>query len=141
MVARPWSSSRLSGGERLHLRCDGNAANSFATTQGKDPSSRARRRKLGSSGCVQESRVSSRVETGMSGNFLSGSKGVKDRLHVPKVRWHISASIITLHGYENGDYVKKNLETALFWYSKAVKYGNAEAENDCQRIRRKMKSQ
>lgn len=43
--------------------------------------------------------------------------------------------------YENGDYVKKNLETALFWYSKAVKYGNAEAENDCQRIRRKMKSQ
>ena len=23
----------------------------------------------------------------MSGNFLSGSKGVKDRLHVPKVRW------------------------------------------------------
>ena len=32
-------------------------------------------------------RASSRVETGMSGNFLSGSKGVKDRLHVPKVRW------------------------------------------------------
>ena len=61
--------------------------NSFPTTQGKDPSSRARRQKRGSSGCGQNSRASSRVETGMSGNFLSGSKGVKDRLHVPKVRW------------------------------------------------------
>ena len=33
MVARPWSSSRLSCGERLLLRCDGNAGNSF-TEQG-----------------------------------------------------------------------------------------------------------
>ena len=40
MVARPWSSSRLSCGERLLLRCDGNAGNSFPTTQGKDPSTR-----------------------------------------------------------------------------------------------------
>ena len=32
------------------LRCDGNAGNSFPTTQGKDPSSRARRRKCGSHG-------------------------------------------------------------------------------------------
>ena len=38
MVARPWSSSRLSCGERLHLSCDGNTGNSFPTTQGKDPS-------------------------------------------------------------------------------------------------------
>ena len=45
MVARPWSSSRLSCGDRLLLRCDGNAGKSFPTTQGKDPSSRARRRK------------------------------------------------------------------------------------------------
>ena len=37
MVARPWSSSRLSCGEHL-LRCDGNAGNSFPTTQGKDHS-------------------------------------------------------------------------------------------------------
>ena len=29
MVARTWSSSRFSSGERLLLRCDGNAANSF----------------------------------------------------------------------------------------------------------------
>ena len=78
MVARPWSSSRLSCGERLLLRCDGNAGNSFPTTQVKDPSSRARRPKRGSSGCGQNSRASSRVETGMSGNFLSCSKGVKD---------------------------------------------------------------
>ena len=86
MVARPWSSSRLSCGERLLLRCDGNARNSFPTTQGKDPSSRARRRKQGSSGCGRDSRASSRVESGMSGNFLSCRKGVKDPVEVPEVR-------------------------------------------------------
>ena len=78
MVERPWSSSRLCFGERLLLRCDRNAGNSFTTTQGKDPSSRARRRIRGSSGCGQNSGASSPVETGMSGNFLSCSKGVKD---------------------------------------------------------------
>ena len=86
MVARTWSTSRLSCGERLLLRCDGNAGNSFPTTQGKDPSSRARRLKRGSSGCGRDSRASSRVETDMSGNFLSCRKGVKDRLEVPDVR-------------------------------------------------------
>ena len=86
MVARPWSSSRLSCGERLLLRCDENAGNSFPTTQGKDPSSRARGLKRGSSGCGRDSRASSRVETGMSGYFLSCSKGVKDHLEVPEVR-------------------------------------------------------
>ena len=86
MVARPWSSSLLSCGERLLWRCDGNAGKFFPTTQGKDPSSRAMRRKRGSSGCGWDSRASSRVETGMSGNFLSCSKGVKDPLEVPEVR-------------------------------------------------------
>ena len=86
MVARPWISSCLSCGECLLLRCDGNAGNSFPTTQGKDPSSRARRRKRGSSGCGRDSRASSRVETGMSGNFLSCSKVVKDPLEVAEVR-------------------------------------------------------
>ena len=86
MVPRPWSSSRLSCGERLLLKCDGNAGNSFSSTQGKDPSSRARRRKQGSSGCGRDSRASSRVETGMSGNYLSCSKGVKDPLEVPEVK-------------------------------------------------------
>ena len=78
MVARPWSSSRLSCGGRLLLRCDGNAGNSFPNKQGKDPFSRARRRKWDSSGCGQDSRASSQVDTGMSGIFLSCSKGVKD---------------------------------------------------------------
>ena len=77
---------RLSCGERLLLRCDGNAGNSFPTTQGKDPSSRAWGRKRGSSGCGRDSRASSRVETGRWGNFLSCSKGVKDPLEVPDVR-------------------------------------------------------
>ena len=86
MVARPWSSSRLSCGERLLLICDGNAGNSFPNTQGKDPSARARRGKRGFSGCGQDSRASSRVETGISGNFLNCSKGVKDPLEVPDVR-------------------------------------------------------
>ena len=86
MVARPWSSSRFSCGERLLLRCDGNAGNSFPTTQGKVPSSRARRRKRGSSGCGRDSLASSRVKSGMSGNFLICSKGVKDPLEVPEFR-------------------------------------------------------
>ena len=86
MVARSWSSSRHSCGEHLHLSCDWNAGNSFPTTQGKDPSSRARRRKQGSSGCGRDSRASSRVETGMSGNFLSCSKVVRNPLDVAEVR-------------------------------------------------------
>ena len=49
-------------------------------------SSRAMRRKRGSSGCGRDSRASSGVETGMSGNFLSCSKGVKDPLEAPEVR-------------------------------------------------------
>ena len=86
MVARPWISTRLSCGERFLLRCDGNAGNSFPTSQGKDPSSRARTRKRGSSGSGRDSRASSRVETGMSGNFLSCSKGVKDPWKFQRLR-------------------------------------------------------
>ena len=78
MVSRPCSSCRLSCVECLLLRCDGNAGNSCPTLQGKDPSSQAKRRKRGSSGCGWDSRASSRVEPGMSGNFLRCSKGVKD---------------------------------------------------------------
>ena len=51
MVARPWSSSRLSCGEGLLLSCDGNTENFLQNTQGKDPFSRASRQKRGSSGC------------------------------------------------------------------------------------------
>ena len=86
MVARPWISSRLSCGELRFLRCNGKAGNYFRTTQGKDPSSRARRRKPLSSGCGRDSPASSRVETALSGNFLRCSKGVKDPLEVPEVR-------------------------------------------------------
>ena len=85
-VARPWSSSRLSCGECLLLRCDGNAGSSFPNTQGKDPSYLARRRKRGSSGCGRDSYASSQAEKGMLGNILSCSKGVKDPLDVPEVR-------------------------------------------------------
>ena len=49
-------------------------------------SSRAKRRKRVSSGYGRDSRASSQVETGMSWNFLSCSKGVKDPLEVPDVR-------------------------------------------------------
>ena len=83
--ALSWISSRLSCGERLLLRCDGNAGNSLPTTLGTEPSSRARNRKWGSSGCGRDSRASSPVETGVSGNFLICSKGVKDPLEVPEI--------------------------------------------------------
>ena len=91
MVARPWSSSRLSCGERLLLRCGGNAGNSFPKTQGKDPSSRARRQKRDSSACGRDFRDSSRLEMGMSRNFLSCSKGMKHPLEVPEVRCDLPA--------------------------------------------------
>ena len=58
----------------------------FPDQTGKDPSSRAMRRKRGSSGCGRDPRASSRVETGKSGNVLSCSKGVKDLLEVPGLR-------------------------------------------------------
>ncbi|KAI4559124.1 hypothetical protein MJT46_013766 [Ovis ammon polii x Ovis aries] len=57
MWARP--SCFLSSGDR----CDVNAGNAFPTKQGKDASSRATRRKRGSSGCGRDPRSSSRMET------------------------------------------------------------------------------
>ena len=108
MVARPWSSSRLSYGESLLLRCDGNAGNSFLTTQGKEPSSRARRRKRGSSGCGQNSRASSRVETGMFGNFLSCSKGVKDL-------WNFQRLDVTSHKMPQRKWASYSLEGRTSW--------------------------
>ena len=94
------------------MRCVGNAGNSFLTTQGKDPSSAARRRKRGSSGCGRESRASSRVESGISGNFLSCSKGVKDPLEVQEVRCDYSRDasaemgLISLGGENLLDFVE-----------------------------------
>ena len=85
MVAPPRSSSHLSCREPLLLRSDRNAGYSFPTTKGNDPSSRARRRKRGSSGCEQDSRAFSLVVTGMSGNFLSCSKGVIHPLEVQRL--------------------------------------------------------
>ena len=86
MVVQTGSSSRLSCGKRLLLRCDRNAGNSFPNTQVKDPSSQARIWKRGTAGSGRTCRASSQVETGMSGNFLSCSKGVKEPLEVPEVR-------------------------------------------------------
>ena len=59
---------------------------SFPATQGKDSTSQAMRRTRGSSGCGRDSRASSRVETGVLGNLLSCSKGVKDPFEVTEVR-------------------------------------------------------
>ena len=106
MGARLWSSSRFSSGERLLLMWDGNAANSFPTTQGKDQTSRAKRWNRGSSGGGRDSRASSRVETSMLGNFLSCRKGVKNPVEVPEVSfdWPRDASAemgLILPGGEN----------------------------------------
>ena len=85
MVARQWSSSLLSCAERLLLKSVENAGNSFPTTQGKEPSSGSMRQKWGSPGCGRDSRASSGVDTGMSGSFLSFTKGVKDPLEVQRL--------------------------------------------------------
>ena len=81
MVARPWSSSRLFCGECLLLRCDGNTGNSFPTTQGKDPSFRARRQKRGSSGSGTDSRASSPVLTWILGYFWRLPRRLSPRLN------------------------------------------------------------
>ena len=59
-----------------------------ATVVSVDPrfESRGSAEETGFSGCWRDSRASSPVETGMSGNFLSCSKGVKDPLKVPEFR-------------------------------------------------------
>ena len=101
MVARPWKGLRDlgdsgNGGTTLEflsrflwrappLEMGRERREFFHNYAGKDPSSRARRQKRGSSGCGLDSRASSGVETGISGNFLSCSKGVKDPLEVPEV--------------------------------------------------------
>ena len=110
MVARPWSSSHLSCGERLLLRCSGNAQNFFPSMQRKDLSSRATRRKRGSSGCGRDPRTSSRVETGMSGNFLSCFKGVKNLLEVPE----LSLGVISLEKPQ-GKWASSRLEPKTSW--------------------------
>ena len=58
---------------------------SKACSDFRDPSSRATRRKRCSAGCGWDPRPSSRVEMGMSENFLTCSKGVKDPFEVPEV--------------------------------------------------------
>ena len=59
----------------------------FPDHAGKGPLLSNFSRKRCSSGCGRDSRASSQVDTGMSGNFLSCSKGVKDPLKIPEVRW------------------------------------------------------
>ena len=85
MVARPWSSSRLSYGESLLLTCDGNAGNSFPTKQERIPPLEYEAETV-LLWMWAELYASSRVETGMSGNFLSCSNGVNDHLEVPDIR-------------------------------------------------------
>ena len=58
----------------------------FPDHAGKGSLPSTRKRKRGSSGFGRDSRASSRVETGVSGNFLSCSKGEKDPLEVPEFR-------------------------------------------------------
>ena len=50
----------------------------FPDHAGKDPFSRARRRKRGSSGCGRDSRASSRVETGMKQLLQLNSRKIND---------------------------------------------------------------
>ena len=82
---RAWSSSRLSCGERLLLRCDGNAGILSLRNRERIP-----HLKLGGGNglswmCTGPSCFLSSGD-GCVGNFLSCRKGVKDPLEVPGVR-------------------------------------------------------
>ena len=79
------SSSRLSCAERLLLRCvETSGILSRGSREGSLISSLEAETEL--LWRWPDPRASSRVETGMSGNFLSCSKGVKDPLEVPEFR-------------------------------------------------------
>ena len=85
MVARPWSSSRLPVESASSVDATGTPGIlSRHTVKGYLISSYEGEKGLLWMWAV--SHASSRVETGMSGNFLSCSKGVKDPLEVPEVR-------------------------------------------------------
>ena len=58
----------------------------FPENAGKGTRLSSKEAETGSFGCGRDSRASSRLEKGMSGNILSCSKGVKDPLEVPEVR-------------------------------------------------------
>ncbi|KAI4555753.1 hypothetical protein MJT46_014376 [Ovis ammon polii x Ovis aries] len=100
----------LSSGDR----CDGNAQDSLPNKQRMDLSSRTTRRKRSSSGCGRDPRASSRVERGMSGNFLSCNKGVKDPLEVPEMRRERPG--FSPEQAANGSLISNyEAETELFW--------------------------
>ena len=85
MVARPWSSSSLSCGERLLFRCDGNTGNSFRTRRDRIPPLEL---EGGNGTPLDVAGVSCFLSSGDGyvGELLECSKGVKDPLEVPEVR-------------------------------------------------------
>ena len=86
MVARPWSCSAFAVEAPPHeMRREHREF--FPEHAGKGYLTSRYEAERGSSGCGRDSRASSRVESGMSGNFLSCSKGVKEPLEVPDVRY------------------------------------------------------
>ena len=68
------------------LEMRGECPEFFPDQAGKDSLISSYEAETGLSGCRRDPRASSIVETGMSGNFLICSKGVKDLLEVPEVR-------------------------------------------------------
>ena len=85
MVARPWSSPRVSCAELKSSDVSGTPG-IFPEQAGKGSLLPNYEPETGLLGCGRDSRASSRVETGMSGNFLSCRKAVKDPLEFPEVR-------------------------------------------------------
>ena len=85
MVARPWSSSRLSCGERLLFRCDGTLGILSRALRGRIP-----RLELGggNGAPLDVGGLSCFLSNGdgFVGELLICSKGVKDPLEVPEVR-------------------------------------------------------
>ena len=114
VVSRPWLESRGSAGKLVsllwteHLGDSGNGGTTLEFLSpflwrapplgiqrecweflpdhaGNGSHLSSKRQKRGSSGCGWDSRASCGVETGMSGNFLSCSNGVKDPLEVRRL--------------------------------------------------------
>ena len=82
MVARPWSSSRLSCGEHLSLRCDGNDG-ILSHHAGKGSLLSSYEAETGLLWMWAEQSCCLSSGDGYVGNLLSCSKGLKDTLDVP----------------------------------------------------------
>ena len=93
MVARPWSSSRLSCGDRLLLRCARNTGNSFPNTEGKGDTAATAREEIARA-CSQSRRgltLLGRLQKFPKIHVRTGEEERESRPHTEEPRFSLLA--------------------------------------------------